>query len=274
MPFPVVPAAVVAGVAALLLLMRGKASTPVTPPEPPLPPPPPPEPGPQPFVRPKRPPNPPAGAGWATIQPACGPNDAVDCRYGILVHSTPDTSVASRVGPKDSSATSPHAVTGDEVALIADGIPDQSSPPTNRLWAQVMTPMGNVGYISSVDTEGRSNLTNVSPPGGGGGPQADRGGREQPVVTAGGFGGRYGQPRFAPHYASRTRGPRYVRCVAPSGCWLRIPGAHPNAPRLAVEHGAMLVLLSTAPGAALVRYHDRTRNAYVDGWVPSAWLAG
>lgn len=162
MAFPYVPVALGAGALVLVLALAGTAGAATKPSAKPLPPPPPP-------VRPRRPANPPPGSGSALVAPACEglTGDAFTrCSAGLLVHSTPDTSVASRLAQEDTSPTSPHALTGDEVAVLEVNVADRSTPPTTRIWWKVMTPVGTVGYVSAVDPQGRSNFRNVTPPGG------------------------------------------------------------------------------------------------------------
>jgi hypothetical protein len=240
-----------AGAAVLGLVFLGtksaSAATPTpVPPEPPQPPTPPPGPGP--FVRPKQPPNPPAGSTLALVVPACGPTDAPDCSLGLLVHTAPDTDPSTRVAPKGNAPDSLHALTGDLVAIIDDGYADQSTPPTTRKWAKIMTPMGNIGFVSSVDPQGRSNFQPAPPSTG--------------AVRRGA-----GSPGYA------TGNPVYVRCVAPSGCTIR-SYVFGHAVNTIAENGAILQFLKSdaASGTSYVRYYDRARRSYVDGWAPTAWL--
>ena len=262
MAFPVLPVAGAAIVALLLLASSSKAET--TPPAPPPPEPPPPHPN----NRPKRPANPPAGfIGWGIAAPACGPNDPAKCRNGLLVHSTPNSDPGTLVSPEDTSPTSLHVLTGDEPAILRNDVPDQSVPKTSRVWAQVMTPMGNVGYVSYIDTQGRKNFTGETP-------------ASQPAPTReeqiGGVGG-YGWQGYSNHRGYPIVGAaqaRYVRCVAPMGCRLVGGPLHGGSGGVIVENGAMLRLLTSSPnGYALVRYHDRLQGP-VDGWLPSALLRG
>lgn len=137
----------VAGGALLLLTRSASAATPPKPSPNPNPNPnvPPPTPG-----RAKEPPGGfPAGSGRATVLPLCPPGDAA-CQAGLLVHTAP--TVASRLiagtGPSDPSnvlPTSLHALTGDRIAVVRQGISDG----TGREWWEVVTPTGGRGFVSA-----------------------------------------------------------------------------------------------------------------------------
>lgn len=101
--------------------------------------------------------------GRAKVQPDCtGLSGSVRraCDTGLLVRSSPSTD-SPLIAPEDGSPTSLHALRNDIVAVAQINIPDQSNPPTNRIWWEIITPMGGRGFVSAIDTYGRSNFTNV-----------------------------------------------------------------------------------------------------------------
>lgn len=257
MPFPFVPVALGGSVLALLLLSRKKGGTGNK--DTPLPPPPPPNGG---GTRPRRPPGPrPAGAGEATVAPVCGPNDTVDCRYGLLVHSTPDTDPGTRVAPPDSGPRSPHAVTGDTVWLLRNDVPDQSVPPTSRVWAQITTPLGNTGYVSYTDPAGNTNFSNITAPGGGGGEIVIGPATPEQQAVSGAYHPAYG---FRPRHG----GAQFTaRCASPTGCWLRPAPNMRQRSNVVVPNGAAVRVLEARGGFAHVRYGN------MHGWLPSSQLA-
>lgn len=298
-PVPAVVAA--AGVGLLLLMRAGGKKTEPAPTPPPEPPPPPPSP---PNVRPKRTPNPPPDAKfWGTVTPACGlPGDDADCSLGLLVHTSPNASVATRVGPKGDPR---HIYTGEGAAIIRNDVPDQSTPKTSRVWAEIVTPTDQRGFVSFTDPQNRTNFANLQP-------------ITPPAPSTSGYGYGFGHqfgrfypsvggfmdqsrasstPSYAykdmPSYASLwgagyDRNPwrrsgsfagvgwapqrTWVRCTAPSGCVLG--DDHGRSTGVVVENGGMVQILSTSIDgqAALVRYHDRVHGRALQGWVALAWL--
>jgi hypothetical protein len=163
------------------------------------------------------------------------------------------------VSPEDISPTSKHALTGDEVALMRVDIPDESPTKTSRLWAHIMTPMGNTGFVSYIDLNGDKNFTSETKPA-----------MDVVPVHVSGYGGpaNWG---FSPFLRFSGNGAsKFVRCTAPSGCRLRT--GSPMMPSI-VPSGSMLQVLNQASGQTYVRYHDPLRGA-VDGWIDSRWLQG
>lgn len=272
-----IPAAVAGGAGLLLLLGHKKTVGPVTPVVPPEPP------GPGPFIRPHEFPNPPAGSGSAIVTPACGPNDPPGCSNGLIIHSAPSTN--SPAAPQDTSPHSPHLLAGEVATIIADNIPDQSLPPTTRLWAQVINPLGDTGFVSSVDPQGRSNFTNKVPPAATPPAPAAAGiatGATPQRPQRFGYGWHHPQQnpqqRFSPPAVRMQRAGYLAQCHAPTGCWLR-SAPNTNAPgQTVVPRGATVHVLSAVPGLrafasspgqggwSLVRAQNQ------QGWVPSEWL--
>lgn len=92
----------------------------------------------------------------------------------------------------------------------------------------------------------------------------------------------YAPEAYAPAYAAPGA---TLRCVAPSGCYLRVAQGGQLVPSgVVVENGAPLQVLRTAPGPktdpsspslggwTLVSYSDRAAGRSYQGWLPSEWL--
>lgn len=290
MPFPFLPVGLGAGVVGLLLLTRTASAAPPTKPKLPV--------GPTPVRpptprRPHEPPNPPPGSGCATVAPYCPPGSQPGCANGLLVHSVPNSDPSTRVGPENTGPNSPHALRGEVVAVIDQNVPDQSTPATSRVWWQIMTPLGNVGYVSGIGTDGRTNFTNVTPPSAPPTPvvQTFAGISGVDPRSVGRVGPIPGVGDVAPYSMHHRRDPRYAylspgrvpapqitsRCAAPAGCWLR-PGPNQRGGAI-LPSGAAVQVLRHLPGPKTDRSSPgqggwaHVRSGNTQGWMLSEWLA-
>lgn len=164
---PLIPILVGGGVLALLLLSstESKAATGGVTTKPP------PKTGGLPH-RPLNKTNLPAGTVIVRVAPACDAQDRIQfpgCDNGLLMHTEPNASAATRVGPPGTLA---HPFTGEEMGVLPgeDAIPEigAAAGASNR-WAHVVTPAGT-GFVRVVDSKGRSNIDPTGEVIGGGAP--------------------------------------------------------------------------------------------------------